>query len=69
MLVKKYGEWAGNPKGTREDPSRCVVEVSGGYRFFQCRRARGHGENNLYCKQHARMAQAGRHLRVPKEEK
>lgn len=50
-----YGQWAGNPKGTQEDPTRCVEEVCSGGRemtFYQCLRKRGHGPDGLYCKQH-----------------
>lgn len=50
-----YGRWAGKPKGTQEDPTRCVEEVCAGGRdmhFYQCLRKRGHGPDGLYCKQH-----------------
>lgn len=52
----RYNVWAGNPKGTPEDPARCVEEVGYGDRgaqHHQCIRPRGHGEGGLYCKQHA----------------
>jgi len=40
----------------REDTSRCIARVpdDGGYYFFQCKRRRGHGEDGLYCKTHAK---------------
>lgn len=48
-----YGEWAGNPKGTKENVTRCIEEVFDGFAvFYQCKR--GHGENGLYCKQHSK---------------
>ena len=50
-----YGQWNGNPKGVREDPTRCVDEVwtRGEWVPHQCRRKRGHGPDRKYCKQHA----------------
>lgn len=50
--VRRYGNWIGNPKGTKEDTSRCIASVFSSYRFNQCSRKRGHGEGGLYCKQH-----------------
>ncbi len=53
---RRYGEWAGDPKGTAEDPTRCVKEVWPNDRAgiaHQCFRKRGHGEGGLYCAQHA----------------
>jgi len=39
----------------REDTKRCVARVSdGGHYFYQCTRPRGHGEDGLYCKTHAK---------------
>jgi hypothetical protein len=54
--VRRYGQWAGNPKGEEEDPTRCVKEVwpSDGWTPYQCPRKRGHGPDGLYCKQHAK---------------
>ena len=52
--MRFYGKWAGNPSGTKEDPSKCVVEVYRGIRFYQCARKRGYGPNGMYCKQHAK---------------
>ena len=61
MSERVYGEWAGNPKGVREDVTRCVREVfpgsGGGWIPYQCQRKRGYGPDGLYCKQHARFAQ------------
>ena len=54
--MKRYGVWAGNPKGCPEDATCCVVEVAEGGRpslFYQCSRKRGHGIDGLRCKQHA----------------
>jgi len=55
---KRYGEWAGNPKGTAEDKKRCAMEVwpsSGGWIPYQCLRRRGQGPKGEYCRQHAAM--------------
>ena len=50
---RRYGEWAGNPKGHPENTTRCIVE--GRFMFPQCYRKRGHGKDGLYCKQHAKL--------------
>jgi len=53
-----YGAWAGDTKGRVEDESRCIEEVKaqeGWGHWYQCQRKRGHGPNELYCKQHAKM--------------
>lgn len=49
-----YGQWAGNPKGTPEDPRRCISLVYSGRAMTsaQCSRKRGFGPGGLYCKQH-----------------
>lgn len=62
--MRRYDQWSGNEKGTPEDISRCVAEVSSdtGWHWIQCSRKRGHGPNGLYCKQHAKMVEAGRIL-------
>ena len=40
-----------------ENKEKCTKEILpyGSYRLRQCGRKRGHGENGLYCKQHAKM--------------
>lgn len=55
--TRRYGEWGGNPKGTKEDPERCIEEIwpTIGWIPHQCNRKRGHGSNSLFCKQHAKM--------------
>jgi hypothetical protein len=60
---KRYGCWAGNPKGFPEDPDRCIVEVWPRYTWVarQCRRKRGYGKNGLHCKQHAKRLEEGHH--------
>lgn len=57
MKERIYGKWAGNPKGQKEDPLRCIKEIQpqDSWHFAQCRRKRGHGPKGLYCKQHAKM--------------
>lgn len=60
-MTRTYGEWAGNPKGSKEDPERCITEVWPQYRGWipgQCARKRGHGPDGEYCKQHAKMEEA-----------
>ena len=54
--MRLYGTWAGNPKGTQEDPKRCIEEVYTGSHGHQCARSRGHGPRGLYCKQHDPIA-------------
>ncbi len=42
-----------------EDKTRCVIEVWEAPSYIyahQCRRKRGHGPDDLYCKQHGKMA-------------
>jgi hypothetical protein len=70
--MRFYGKWAGNPKGIREDPQRCIAEVSDRERwthFYQCQRKRGKGPEGLYCGIHANMIAKGLKVWVPKDEK
>ena len=65
MMNRRYGQWAGNPDGVREDPTRCIQEVYPRMEWHpsQCLRKRGHGPDGLYCKQHGKLEaqrQAGR---------
>jgi hypothetical protein len=69
--MRIYGCWAGNSRGTEEDPTRCTAEVPEGGRsplFHQCNKKRGHGPDGLYCKQHANLLAKGRYVSVPKED-
>jgi len=50
---KRYGAWAGS-KGNSYDNNRCAEEVASGWHHFQCSRKNGHGDRNLFCKQHAK---------------
>lgn len=51
--LKRYGVWAGNPKGIIEDVTRCIGTVySNRCSSRQCSRKREHGLDKLYCKQH-----------------
>lgn len=61
---RRYGCWAGNPDGYPENPLRCVQEVSQEHSYIpaQCRRARGHGPEGEYCRQHARHHLSLSHL-------
>lgn len=56
MTKRRYGKWAGNLKGWLEDEECCIARVydSEDWINHQCRRARGHGKDGLYCKQHAK---------------
>lgn len=63
MEIRRYGCWAGMPRGVAEDITKCIKEVYPAGRSIipsQCNRKRGYGTNGLYCKQHARMQE--RHL-------
>lgn len=55
MSERRYGQWAGNPRGQAEDTSRCIESVypntRGGHEH-QCQRKRGYGPDGLYCKIH-----------------
>lgn len=54
---RRYGQWAGDPRGVVEDPTRCIKDVTPPSRSiisYQCRRKRGHGEGGQHCRQHAR---------------
>lgn len=55
----RYAAWAGDPKGTPWDPTRCAYEVADhtGFHFYQCSRRAGHGPAGLYCKQHAKIVE------------
>ena len=60
--MRRYGEWAGNPKGNPEDTARCIESVpdSGGWIPHQCSRKRGHGPNGEWCKQHGKREEKRR---------
>jgi len=53
-----YCRWGGNPKGVKEDTTRCIEEVwpqdRGTWLPHQCGRRRGHGPDGRFCKQHAK---------------
>lgn len=53
---RRYGTWAGNPKGRAEDLERCIESVSGSGRYIsgQCSRRRGWGLNGDFCLQHSK---------------
>jgi hypothetical protein len=61
MTERRYGSWAGNPKGAPENKARCIVEVFS-VRSHQCGRSRGYGPNGEYCKQHDPEAVSAREL-------
>lgn len=55
---RRYGVWAGDPKGHPEAPERCIAEIPHppSWQYAQCSRKRGHGLHGDYCKQHAKKA-------------
>lgn len=65
--MRTYG-----PTHTPEDTTRCVVETRGSSgrneALRQCRLARGHGPEGLYCARHAMMLDVGITVSVPDEE-
>lgn len=66
--MRYYDRTALNPKGTMEDPKRCVVEVSSwGWHSFQCRNRRGKGPDGLYCGIHARVITNGGKPWIPED--
>ena len=62
--MRRYGVWAGNPRGRPQMPDTCIKEVHrrGGAAYGmvgeQCSRKNGHGPDGDWCKQHAKAAQA-----------
>lgn len=55
---RRYGQWAGKPNGTAEDPALCVASVTPNNRSpvtAQCSRKRGKGEHGDLCGIHARI--------------
>lgn len=53
-MGRVYGQWGGNKKGVPEEIEQCVEALYDRYISRQCSKKRGHGENELYCKQHAK---------------
>jgi len=58
--LRRYGQWAGNPKGKLEDVECCVQQVwprwpDRSMLPFQCSRKHGYGPDGMYCKQHAKQ--------------
>jgi len=56
--LERYGQWAGNPNGKKEDVSCCRYEVWPNTRGpipHQCNRKRGYGYKGWFCKQHAKI--------------
>ena len=54
-IERRYGQWAGNEKGTTEDKTRCIESVYGKGDWYphQCNFKRGYGKDKLYCRKHA----------------
>jgi hypothetical protein len=54
----RYGTWAGNPKGQKEDVTCCRYEVWPNTCSpipHQCNRKRGYGYKGWFCAQHAKF--------------
>lgn len=53
---RRYGVWAGDPVGRKEDRERCAEQVPNppSWSGAQCSRKRGHGPGGEFCKHHAR---------------
>jgi hypothetical protein len=68
--MRWYGKWAGEPKGTPEDTTRCIVSIVDEKTKLtkQCGRKRGYGPNGLFCKQHADMLARNIKLQIPEDE-
>lgn len=70
-MRRRYRVWAGSPKGSPEDPKRCIAAVADGGRsclFHQCSNKRGKGPEGNYCGLHAKQLAAGKHVYVPDDE-
>lgn len=54
--MRRYNMWAGNPKGTPENTSRCIEEIYEQVSISsrQCSNKRGQGKEGLYCTMHAK---------------
>ena len=70
--MRIYGRWNWEPtkRHTREDTTRCVVEVasSGAFGTFrQCLKKRGYGKGGLFCAQHAHMVINDIHVDIPED--
>lgn len=56
--MRRYNIWGGNPKGTPEDPTRCIAKVSDSNSrsplSYQCWHKRGKGKDGLFCGIHAK---------------
>ena len=68
--MRRYGQWAGDPRGTPENTACCIVEVAEAGRailFHQCFRKRGKGDGGLFCGQHAAKIQKGWKPWLPEE--
>ena len=54
--ARRFGQWAGNPKGRPYIEGKCAYEVPdpGGWIFRQCSRKAAYGPGGLYCKTHAK---------------
>lgn len=63
-MSKRYGTWAGNPEGRREDPKRCLKEICSGQlgdHGHQCCNKRG---PSGYCRMHDPEALAKRKAKI-----
>jgi hypothetical protein len=66
--VRRYGKWAGNPAGMRENLARCVVNVRPFYRSHESRQCTRYRKVGELCAQHAKQKAAGVTLSIPNDE-
>ncbi len=52
---RRYGMWAGEPRGQAENIEHCIEAVAQWNIPCQCSRKRGYGPNAEFCKQHAKI--------------
>lgn len=72
VVMRRYAIWSGNPKGYKEDPEQCAVEIGGKGLWGaadarQCERKRGHGKDGILCTTHAKAEAAGKELVIPED--
>lgn len=53
----RYGTWSGRPKGNPYREGKCAYQIypPPGFIACQCSRKNGHGNEKMFCKQHAKI--------------
>ena len=69
--MRRYGVWAGDPIGRREDPTLCIAATYNGLPNIshQCQRLRKVGPGKNYCKQHNAILNECGDVGVPKNKR